>query len=353
VPWLLSTVVVLSISLNLPFCDSGEPRVPVETDTMLEVVLDQSGAVFARDFELRKPRHVRLRSYFPAAELGSVSQKLLDENVEEVVLRGSPLLSAGWYRLELRAQGHSAEPFHFKVITAPPREVQRPSEEEIANTNVDAESAERLSLPDRRILRVDQVRPQHWYRFEVDEQGFLLFRLEGRNGAPQAQLLVQDAEGGALPYQSVNSDRGNALYARVESGSYHLKIWEEPARGVGEAGTEVLLTTRFRSSDYEAVGGVGVLTIGLDESSGDMQGLSFMADATGLPLIQTFSADDIEWVLAKAIGDELGPRPVWASLAIAVLILGLWIYLRLIRRASDRIFRQLKPAATEGEGVSS
>jgi len=139
----------------------------------------------------------------------------------------------------------------------------------------------------------------------------------------------------------VNSDLGNALYARVEPGSYQLKVWKEPAPAVGEAGSEVLLTARFRSSDYRAVGGVGVLTIGLDENSGDMEGLSFMADATGLPLIKTCSADDIEWVLAKAIGDELGPRPVWASLAIAVLILGLWIYLRLIRRTRDRIFGQL------------
>jgi hypothetical protein len=54
-------------------------------------------------------------------------------------------------------------------------------------------------------------------------------------------------------------------------------------------------------------------------------------------------------VLAKAIGDELGPRPAWASLAIAVLILGLWIYSRLIRRAGDRVFSQLKPAAAEAE----
>jgi hypothetical protein len=332
--------VVLSISLNL--CERGEPRLPVETDTMLEVVLDQPGAVFVADFELREPRHVTLRSYFPAAELGSISQKLLDENGGEVALRGTPLLPVGWYRLEIRAQGHSEETLHFKVITAPRREVQRPPEEEIANTNADTESADHLPLPDRRILRVDQVRPQHWFRFEVDEKGFLLFRLEGRNGAPQADLLVQDAEGGPIPYQTVNSNLGNALYARVAPGTYHLKVWREPAPGVGEAGTEVLLTVRFRSSDYRAVGGVGVLTIGLDENSGAMEELSFMADATGLPLIKTFSADDIEWVLAKAIGDELGPRPVWASLAIGVLILGLWIYLRLIRRAGDRVFSQLK-----------
>jgi hypothetical protein len=345
--------VVLAISWNLPFCDRGEPRLPVETDTMLEVVLDQPGAVFVGDFELRDPSHVTLRSYFPVAELGNISQKLLDENGEQVALRGAPLLPEGWYRLEIRAQGHSQEPFHFKVITSPRREVQRPPEEELANINVDAESADRLPLPDRRILKVDQVRPQHWFRFEVDGKGFLLFRLEGRNGTPQAGLLVQDAQGNAVPHRTVNSDRGNALYARVEPGSYHLKVWAEPAPAVGEAGTEVLLTTRFRSSDYQAVGGVGVLTIGLDESSGAMEELSFMADATGLPLIKTFTADDIEWVLAKAIGDELGPRPAWALLAIAVLILGLWIYLRLIRRFSDRVFGQLNQVAAAGKGGSS
>ncbi len=347
--WLLPAAVVLSISLNLSLCERGEPRTPVETDTMLEVVLDQPGAVFARDFELREPRHVALRSYFPATELGHISQKLLDQDGDEVALRGTPLLAAGWYRLEIRAQGHSEEPLHFKVITTPRREVQRPPEEEIANTNVDAESADRLPLPDRRILKVDRVRPQHWYRFDVDEKGFLLFRLEGRNGRPQAELSVQDAEGGPIPCQTVNSDLGNALYARIEPGSYHLKVGMEPAPEVGEAGTEVLLTARFRSSDYRAVGGVGVLTIGLDDDSGAMEELSFMADATGLPLVKTFSADDIEWVLAKAIGDELGPRPAWASLAIAVLILGLWIYSRLIRRAGDRVFSQLKPAAAEAE----
>jgi hypothetical protein len=308
---------------------------------MLEVVLDQPGAVFAGDFELREPGHVTLRSYFPADELGAISQKLLDENGDEVALRGAPLLAAGWYRLEIRAQGHSTEPLLFKVITAPRREVQRPPEEEIANTNVNAESADPLHLPDRRILKVDRIRPQHWYRFEVDEKGFLLFRLEGRNGGPRAELLVQDAAGKPIPYRTVNSDLGNALYARIEPGSYYLKVWTEPAPAVGEAGTEVLLTARFRSSDYRAVGGVGVLTIGLDDDSGAMEGLSFMADATGLPLIKTFTADDIEWVLAKAIGDELGPRPVWASLAIAVLILGLWIYARLIRRTRDRFLSQL------------
>jgi hypothetical protein len=334
--------VVLAISWNLPFCHRGESRLPVETDTMLEVLLDRPRAVFVGDFQLREPQHVTLRSYFPARELGSISQRLLDEKGDEVALRGSPLLPAGWYRLEVRAQGRSEEPFHFKVITAPRREVVRPAEAETANTNVDAESADRLHLPDRRILKVDRVRPQHWFRFEVDEKGFLLFRLEGRNGRPQAQLLVQDAEGGAIPYRTVNSDRGNALYARAEPGSYHLKVWTEPAPGVGEAGSEVLLTTRFRSSDYRAVGGVGVLTIGLDEDSRAMEELSFMADATGLPLIQTFTADDIQWVLAKAIGDELGPRPVWASLAIAALILGLWIYLHVIRRAGERVFGQLR-----------
>ena len=122
--------VVLSISLNL--CERGEPRLPVETDTMLEVVLDQPGAVFVGDFELREPRHVTLRSYFPAAELGAISQKLLDENGGEVTLRGTPLLPVGWYLLEIRARGHSPEILHYKVITAPRREVQRPPEEEIA-----------------------------------------------------------------------------------------------------------------------------------------------------------------------------------------------------------------------------
>ena len=74
---------------------------PVETDTMLEVVLDQPGAVFVGDFELREPRHVTLRSYFPAAELGAISQKLLDENGGEVTLRGTPLLPVGWTRIPL------------------------------------------------------------------------------------------------------------------------------------------------------------------------------------------------------------------------------------------------------------
>jgi hypothetical protein len=339
VHWLLPAAVVLSISLNL--CEGGEPRLPIETDTMLEVLLDQPGAVFTGDFELREPGHVTLRSYFPATELGTISQKLLDENGDEVALRGAPLLAAGWYRLEIRAEGHSPDPLHYKVITSPRREVQRPPEEEIANTNVDAESADLLPLPDRRIFKVDRVRPQHWFRFEIDEKGFLLLRLEGRNGAPQANLQVRDAEGSPIPSRTVNSDLGNALYARIEPGSYHLQVWTEPAPEVGEAGSEVLLTARFRSSDYRAVGGVGVLTIGLDDDSGAMDELSFMADATGLPLIQTYTADDIEWVLAKAIGDELGPRPVWASLAIALLILGLWIYSRLIRRAGERVFSQL------------
>jgi hypothetical protein len=344
---------VIFISLNLSLCERGEPHVPVETDTMLEVVLDQPGAVFARDFELREPRHVALRSYFPAPELGDVSQKLLDRNGEEVALRGAPLLATGWYRLEIRARGHSPDPLHFKVLTSPPRKMQRPREEELANTNVDAESADPLPLPDRRILRVDRVRPQHWYRFEADEKGFLLFRLEGRNGRPQAELLVRNAEGDPISYRTVSSDLGNSLYARVEPGSYLLEVRTEPAPEVGAAGTEVLLTSRFRSMDYEAVGGVGVLTIGLDDDSTAMEELSFMADATGLPLVKTFSADDIEWVLAKAIGDELGPRPIWASLAVAVLILGLWIYSRLIHRASDRIFSQLAPASAEEEGRRS
>ncbi len=299
-----------------------------ETDVLIPVVIESVNQPVSISIELDEPRHVAIRSYFPSAP---VSVVLLDAEGRAVPIRGRPVLAPGQYTVEVTARRQLPEEFHIKVLTSPERQASR-REVDPEEDNAVAEKALPVPFGTGLQIRLDVDRPEHWFRLSVPEAGIVLVRLKSLGGATQANLQLQTQEGSGVSATQGNSESGRAIYARTDPGEYLLQVHDPAPRPVGAAGTEAHLSLEFRPPDYRATGGVGIMTIGMEVEQARSGSLGFIAEATGLPLVPTFTADDILWVLATAIGDELGTNPAWALPAFICVAALLYLLAEGLRR---------------------
>lgn len=290
---------------NTPSAEAPAPLQPTDTLLELEGATPEAPARFA--FELDEPRHVTIRDLLSPVK---IHWKVRDANGSKVSTRGRPLLPPGRYTVTVTPASLPEGPLILKVLTAPDRNVEG-KVQAAADRNDVPERAVPVA-PDRAlILSESPDQAEHWFAVETSEPGVLLARVEGGT----ASLLVEiyepwDDPTGVNPRKILGSASGaHTVYRKVEPGSYEIRL--RGAEGVNPAPGAVL-RVMHRTPDERATGGIGIMTIGMGAEEAQNSSLGRIAEATGLPLISTQDADDILWVLATAIGEELGADPLWA-----------------------------------------
>lgn len=315
---LAGLVATFACSPSTPEADG--PSVSLrETDVLLEIEGATPEAPALLAFELDEPRHVTLRSVFSPVK---VSWEVRDENGSRVSTRGRPLLSAGRYTVSLTPREATGEPLLLKILTAPARE-PKPTAEAAATRNETAEEAFALE-PDSAVRLSDAPdQSQHWFQVETTEEGVLVARVEGGSGSENVELWPVVGEGEAQSRVLAMSQGAHTVHAKVPAGSYYVVVRGAPETNPAPG---AVIKVMHRTLNDRPTGGVGIMTIGMSPEAAAGSSLGQIAEATGLPLISTQSADDILWVLATAIGEELGTDPRWALpgfLVAAGLLFGL------------------------------
>ncbi len=286
--------------------DASDPVALRDTDVLFEIegALPDAPGAFA--FELDEPRHVTLRSVLAPVR---VSWVVRDENGSKVSTRGRPLLAAGRYQVTVTPNDVPPEPLLLKVLTAPRREPEGAGRTAgPGNGSADEALTLRLDAATRLSAAPDQV--EHWFRVTSSEEGVLLARLEGATTPVAVELRSADPPTeGVVPAPLASSVDGFTAHAKLPPGEYHVVV--RGGGGVNPAPGGVL-KVMHRTPEDRPAGGVGIMTIGMDPEQAQRSSLGRIAEATGLPLVSTQTADDILWVLATAIGEELGTDPRWA-----------------------------------------
>ncbi|MCP3987065.1 MAG: hypothetical protein GY723_21980 [bacterium] len=319
--------IAVACSPSTPGADSP-PLALRETDVLLEIegALPNEPAQFA--FELNEPRHVTIRSVLSPVRM---SWEVRDENGSRVSTRGRPLLAAGRYQIAITPEQPPLEPLLLKILTAPRREPESAADAGEAR-NASAADAFPLAPDSAVVLAENPVQLEHWFQVETSGEGVLLARLEGGPGGHRVELLpARPTEG--MPEILASVLGGITVHAKVPSGVYHVVVRGDGAANPAPGG---VLKVMHRTPDERPAGGVGIMTIGMNHEDALHSSLGSIAEATGLPLVSTQTADDILWVLATAIGEELGTDPRWALpgfLTVSILLFGLAERLRRRRLA--------------------
>lgn len=315
--WILAWAAAVACSPGAPGAD-GPPIAVRDTDVLLEIdgALPDNPAQLA--FDLEEPRHVTIRSLFTPVRVKWVVR---DENGSKISTRGRPLLPAGRYNVTITPGEVPSEPLLLKILTAPRREPDRAADAGEARN--DSAAAAFPLAPDSAVyLSESPVQVEHWFQVETPQAGVLLARVEGGASEQNVELRpVTPTEGAAEVLASGGG--GYTVHAKVPPGAYYVVV-----RGAGPANPAPggVLKVMHRTPDERPAGGVGIMTIGMTPEEALRSSLGRIAEATGLPLVSTQTADDILWVLATAIGEELGTDPLWALpgfLVAAALLFGL------------------------------
>jgi len=268
---------------------TGLSAAGAQSDEMIPLTIDTDGHMVDIPFDLDKPAAVSIQAFFPPAELGAIKFAVTDAAGEVVNIAPPRILAPGSYSVAISASGVSSEPFSVKIGVSEPLDPYEP--------NDTRETASRIELPLRTVIKVDPGKNLDWFKFTIDQAYVLSVHLRARGGA-SITFKVVDAEGKILYQTASQWDSAGARYASLTTGEYYLAI--------GPATSSVQVEMELSLYDPDGIGGEkgGFIAVGMKEGSPGLKQLMLIANTTGKSLVETVSPEIMKVELLEAVKEK-------------------------------------------------
>lgn len=272
-----------------------------------EVLLDEPGKVRTYPFTLDKPAYVEAVAILPPIPL-TLTFKYADG---ELMQRPPYMVwPAGDYTLEVSSTETSPDPILVDIQTSDPLDPYEPNDSLYGPAPVE--------LPLGVRVRLFAAGDMDWFRFRVARSGVLGMQVDSHDPAAEVHFQLLNGAGEFVYATSNQWGHRGMRYVAVEPGDYVFAVWE---KNVPDAFYDVRIGLYGRRSDEGRGRFVG---IGLSADSPDYKELSLVGEASGAPLRETLTAEEIEREAREAIAARTTaatPEPSggpWGWIAVGI-----------------------------------
>lgn len=281
-----------------------------DENRVVQVQVSEAGTPAVYWYEIERAGYMMAEPFFPLPAAGNVTFSFLDADGNSVNAHDSLAEAAGVYGVEITAAPEFTGEVRVELELYAPLDLFEP--------NDSVEAAREITLPFEAIVQTNGDADRDWFTFKSPGSGVLGVHFDAPFSGPGPQFVLQDNDGEVI-YQLPVDDFSHAAmrYMPVRSGRYHLQVWDMNTRSY--ASRFPTLRVAFYPDKSGTIGSPGIGAMGFDIETQGYAQLELISRATGVPLIQADTPEQISEALASAISEG---GMAWYWWVLIVLLMG-------------------------------